>query len=187
VHAIDQTCKDFNQCVPGFDLIADLDGSGSNAHVIESLQKQEINNILTIFSFMHLFAAISEKEDVLGNLTPLLILSAVLGVFIDQAALVLIIISLFSVARALMRFQDFSLVDFLLFMGTAVASIVFFFLDHRGFFYVFYTLAFAFAAHIKKSDDDHHVLGLVPRGSQLLPKAHGSFGEGVGLTRVDLK
>jgi len=198
VHIIQETCTDWDACVPGFDLVKQLqEQSNQTAVIVDELARQEINNILTVFSFIHLFASAAEKPEMLATLQPLLILVAVLSVFIDQAALALIVIGLFATARNLRNFKKFSLVDYLLFLGLTTTSIVFFFLNMKGYFYVLYTMSFTFAAHAAKKDDKG-----VERGGWLLglmsgdspgnipddySKKDGSFGEGLSLTRVDIE
>ena len=203
VHVIQQTCNDWeNACVPGFDLVKQIQEQRNSslitedAHIVDQLHRQEINNILTVFSYMHLFASASEKPDMLATLQPLLVLAATLSIFINQAALALVVIGLFATARTLRNIKYFSLVDYLMFLGLTVGSITFFFLDMHGYFYVLYCMAFTFMAHSAirnpgKNDSGYGYFlqllqGKRPSESRTTTEV-GTYGEGLGLTRVDIE
>jgi len=208
VHVIQQTCNDWkNACIPGFDLIKQIQEQRNSslitedAFIIDQLHRQEIGNVLTVFSYLHLFASASEKPDMLATLQPLLVLVSVLAIFINQAALALVIVGLFATARTLRNVSKFSLIDYLLFVAFTIASITFFFLDMSGYFYVLYCCAFTFMAHSavrvtldadgKSTDDDGKGWFLqIMRGKRPAEKVEtvGSYGQGgLGLTRVDIQ
>tara|TARA_B100001094_G_scaffold17594_2_gene15148 strand:- start:2135 stop:2851 length:717 start_codon:yes stop_codon:yes gene_type:complete len=155
IHIIRDLCGSFDTCLNKY----------------EDLKWNTLDDYFTLYAILHVMAVVAFLNVGLEITLPLLVFVTVLSTNMEMQATFTLIIAVVCLTTCILRLKDYHLQDLIAFWIVAGVAITTHFLETPRFFIILFSLTFAFATSVHKSDDQkYHFLGVLETSSAAYTK-----------------